>query len=76
MNTQFLKGNLDKLKGNLKQKYAQLTDNDLMYVKGKEEELLGNIQKKLGKTKEAVEIVQAIIKEHGGKTEKKSEKKS
>jgi len=74
MNTQFVKGNVEKLKGKLKQKYAQLTDDDLMYVKGKEEELRGKIQKKLGKTKAVIELVETIIKEHGGKTEKKSGK--
>ena len=61
MNTQFLKGNWNKLKGTLKQKYAQLTDDDLKYVEGKEEELMGRIQKKLGLTKDALD---AIIKEH------------
>ncbi len=61
MKTQFLKGNWNKLKGTLKQKYAQLTDDDLKYVEGKEEELIGRIQKKLGLTKEAVDL---IIKEH------------
>ena len=39
------------LKGKLKQKYANLTDNDLLFVKGKEEELLGRLEKRLGKTK-------------------------
>jgi len=61
MNTQFLKGNWNKLKGTLKQKYAQLTDDDLKYVEGKEEELMGRIQKKLGLTKEALDL---IIKKH------------
>ena len=61
MNTQFLKGNWNKLKGTLKQKYAQLTDDDLKYVEGKEDELMGRIQKKLGLTKDALDL---IIKEH------------
>ena len=61
MNTQILKGNWEKLKGTLKQKYAQLTDDDLKYVEGKEEELMGRIQKKLGLTRDAVD---SIIKEH------------
>lgn len=46
-----LKGNWNELKGKLKQKYGELTDNDLRYVEGKEDELLGNLQKKLGKTR-------------------------
>lgn len=52
MNTTELKGNWEVQKGKLKQKYAELTDNDLMYAEGKQEEMLGNIQRKLGKSKE------------------------
>jgi len=40
------------LKGKIKQKYANLTDNDLLYEQGKEDELLGRLQKKTGKTKQ------------------------
>ena len=40
------------MKGKLKQKYAQLTDDDLSFAEGKDEELLGRLQQKLGKTKE------------------------
>jgi uncharacterized protein YjbJ (UPF0337 family) len=54
MNTLQFKGEWNELKGKLKQKYAQLTDDDLMYAKGKEEELLGRLQKKLGKKEEEV----------------------
>ncbi len=50
-----LKGNWNKLKGKLKQKYAQLTDDDLIYEEGKQEEMLGKIQTKLGKTKQEFE---------------------
>ncbi len=49
-----IKGNWNELKGKLKQQYASLTDNDLMYVEGKEEELHGRLQKSLGKTKDEV----------------------
>lgn len=45
-----LKGNWNVLKGKLKQKYADLTDDDLQYEEGREDELLGRLQKKLGKT--------------------------
>lgn len=55
MNTLQLKGNWNIAKGKLKQKYAQLTDDDLQYVEGKEDELIGRIQKRTGATKEAVE---------------------
>jgi len=47
-----LKGNWNELKGKLKQKYGQLTDDDLRFSEGKEDELLGRLQKKLGKSKE------------------------
>ena len=49
-----VKGNWNEIKGKLKQEYGDLTDNDLMYDEGKADELLGNIQKKTGKTKEEV----------------------
>ncbi len=52
MNTTELKGNWDELKGKLKQKYANLTDDDLMFAEGKKEEMYGKLQIKLGKTKE------------------------
>jgi uncharacterized protein YjbJ (UPF0337 family) len=49
-----LKGSWNEVKGKLKQKYAQLTDNDLTFAEGKDEELLGRLQQKLGKSKEDV----------------------
>jgi uncharacterized protein YjbJ (UPF0337 family) len=50
-NLQF-KGSWNEAKGKLKQKYGQLTDDDLVFAEGKDDELLGRLQKKLGKTKE------------------------
>jgi uncharacterized protein YjbJ (UPF0337 family) len=47
-----MKGSWNEIKGKLKQKYGQLTDQDLMFVEGKEDELLGRLQKRLGKTKD------------------------
>jgi uncharacterized protein YjbJ (UPF0337 family) len=47
-----LKGNWNEVSGKLKQKYGQLTDDDLKFAEGKEDELLGRLQQKLGKTKE------------------------
>ena len=55
MNTLQLKGNWNVVKGKLKQKYAQLTDDDLRYVEGKEEELLGRLQKRTGRTRAELE---------------------
>ena len=52
MNTTEVKGNWNEQKGKLKQKFAILTDNDLMFAEGKKEEMLGRLQIKLGKTKE------------------------
>ena len=46
------KGSWNEVKGKLKQKYGQLADNDLAFSEGKEDELLGRLQQKLGKTKE------------------------
>lgn len=45
------------MKGKLKQQYGQLTDNDLTYVEGKEDELYGRLQQKLGKTKDQVKEI-------------------
>ncbi|CAN5694798.1 hypothetical protein BH11BAC1_BH11BAC1_04850 [soil metagenome] len=52
MNTTELKGNWDEQKGKLKQKFATLTDNDLLFAEGKKEEMFGKLQIKLGKSKE------------------------
>jgi uncharacterized protein YjbJ (UPF0337 family) len=49
-----LKGKWNELKGKAKQQYADLTDDDLMYEEGKEDELVGRIQTKLGKTRDEV----------------------
>jgi uncharacterized protein YjbJ (UPF0337 family) len=46
------KGGWNEAKGKLKQKYAQLTDDDLTFAEGKDDELLGRLQQKLGKAKE------------------------
>jgi uncharacterized protein YjbJ (UPF0337 family) len=52
MNAIEAKGNWNEQKGKLKQKFAVLTDNDLMYEEGKQDEMYGRLQIKLGKTKE------------------------
>lgn len=49
-----VKGAWNEMKGKLKQKYAQLTDDDLTYEEGKEDELYGRLQQKLGKTKDEI----------------------
>jgi uncharacterized protein YjbJ (UPF0337 family) len=49
-----IKGNWNEIKGKLKQKYGQLTDDDLTFAEGKEDELLGRLQQRLGKTNEEI----------------------
>jgi uncharacterized protein YjbJ (UPF0337 family) len=49
-----IKGNWNQLKGKLKKKYSQLTDDDLKYAEGHEDELVGRIQEKTGKTRDEV----------------------
>lgn len=54
MNTTELKGKWNEFKGKLKQQYADLTDDDLLYEEGKDDELYGRLQTKLGKTKDEI----------------------
>ncbi len=55
MNKLTIKGDWNIAKGKLRQKWADLTDDDLQYAAGQEDELVGRIQKRTGQTKEAVE---------------------
>lgn len=57
MNITELKGNWNETKGKLKQKFAILTDSDLLLVEGKQDELLGRLQIKLGKSKEQIQEI-------------------
>ena len=61
MKTLVIKGEWNIIKGRLKQKWAKLTDDDLEFIEGKQEELLGRIQKRTGESRDAVE---AAIKEY------------
>ena len=61
MTTLEIKGDWNITKGKLKQKWAGLTDDDLMFSHGAEDELIGRIQKRTGETREAVE---KIVKEY------------
>lgn len=49
-----IKGSWNKVKGKLKEQYGELTDNDLQYSEGKEDQLIGRLQNKLGKSKDEV----------------------
>ena len=56
-----LKGNWNEQKGRLKQKFAMLTDNDLLFADGKKDEMIGRLQIKLGKSKDELEkLIEAI----------------
>jgi len=56
-----LKGNWNEQKRKLKQKFATLTDNDLLFLDGKKDEMIGKLQVKLGKTKEELhKIIESL----------------
>jgi uncharacterized protein YjbJ (UPF0337 family) len=61
MKTQILRGTWNEQKGKLKQRYAWLTDNDLIFEEGKMDEMLGHLQIKLGKTKEQLHDIIAAL---------------
>jgi uncharacterized protein YjbJ (UPF0337 family) len=61
MNTTEIKGNWNEQKGKLKQKFAVLTDNDLLFEEGKKDEMWGKLQVKLGKTKEEIKSIIADL---------------
>lgn len=56
-----IKGDWNETKGKLKQKFAMLTDNDLLLVEGKHDEMLGRLQIKLGKTKAEIQTLIANL---------------
>jgi len=61
MNTTEAKGNWNEQKGKLKLKFASLTENDLLFLHGKKEEMLGRLQIKLGKSKEELYKIIAAL---------------
>lgn len=54
MNELKFEGSWNRVKGKLKEQYGELTDDDLQYTEGKEDQLLGRLQQKLGKSKDEV----------------------
>ncbi|NBG67255.1 CsbD family protein [Acidiluteibacter ferrifornacis] len=64
MNDLNIKGNWNQIKGKLQQKFGDLTNDDLMFIEGKENELLGRLQNRLGKKKEEViDEIKSVIKD-------------
>lgn len=61
MNKIEVAGTWIKTKGKLKQKFAALTNNDLLLLEGKKEEVLGRLQIRLGKTKEELQRIIAAL---------------
>lgn len=61
MTTLIMKGSWKEVTGKLKQQYANLTDDDLLFIVGKEEELLGRLQHKIGTTKESIRAIIAKL---------------
>ncbi|NMH29235.1 CsbD family protein [Flavobacterium silvaticum] len=53
-NSTEIKGAWNEMKGKIKQKYAELTDDDLTYEEGKDDEMWGRLQQKIGKTKKEI----------------------
>ncbi len=49
-----IKGKWNVIKGKLKQKYGELTEDDLAYTEGEEDELLGRLQEKTGKARDVL----------------------
>jgi uncharacterized protein YjbJ (UPF0337 family) len=61
MDTLRIKGNWNQIKGKLKQKYGELTDDDLTFSEGQEDQLIGRLQKRTGKTRdELVNYIRSI----------------
>jgi uncharacterized protein YjbJ (UPF0337 family) len=64
MNTLNAKGSWNIAKGKLKQKFAQLTDDDLQFIEGKEDELIGRIQKRTGQARKEIKRAVDVCLEH------------
>jgi uncharacterized protein YjbJ (UPF0337 family) len=55
MDSNQIKGNWEQLKGKVKEKWGELTDDDLKKIDGKKDQLIGKLQAKYGYTKEVAE---------------------
>ncbi len=54
-NQQILEGDWNEIKGKLRQRWGQLTDDDLPQIRGDVEQIIGAIQRKTGEAREAIE---------------------
>ena len=66
MNQQVLEGQWNEVKGKIREKWGQLTDNDLPQFRGNIDQLVGVIQRKTGDTREAVEDYLNQVTENAG----------
>ena len=55
MNKHTIKGDWNQLKGSAKQKWADLTDDDLMHIEGSRDKLVGKVQERYGHSKDDAE---------------------
>lgn len=55
LNAQEVRGQWDMLRGKIKQKWGQLTDDDLQIIGGNVDELVGRIHEKTGVAREHIE---------------------
>lgn len=68
VNKREMAGNWNVQKGILKQKFATLTENDPMFAEGKRKEMIGRLQKKLGKTNEEIKNIFSFFSNQSEKT--------
>lgn len=54
MNSDQLEGKWKQIKGQFKQKYGEVTNDDVTYAEGKFDDMLGRLQERTGKTKEQI----------------------
>ena len=55
MNEDIIKGKWEQLKGKAKEKWGELTNDDLEIIEGKRDQLAGKLQERYGRTKDEVE---------------------
>ena len=61
MNETTAAGYWDSMKGKLKQSFGELTDDDLLFEEGKEDEFWGRVELKVGKSKDEIKKIIADL---------------